>query len=485
MISGKASSSSRWLWIVAVLFAYFGIRLLFFAVTISGDVPPDEITHFGLVKIFSKTLSLPGNSAETYEYGLVTNVPWLYYWLMGRLLPLNVFGVPELLFLRIFNVVLAFATVIFAWRTLLLLTKERLPQFLLLVAITNTLMFTFLSAAVSYDNLANLLAAMGIYYLCAFFKERKGRSLFFSWFCQLAGMLTKTSLLPLVLILNVVLIVRECKNLQNLPKVVLERWRLRQWQDFVLVAMILVVLIMNIRLYGGNYIHYGKILPEIQEVLPFEAVMKNRIGARDLIFMQFRDGKISYAEAMELTASIKHEGDREAAIHLVQNYLSRRYSGEGLMNIWEYIVPWFKIMMMSVFGIIAHINMLNGGMTLMPLSALLGLAFFAILLKLRLRVAAGIPATIAVIAIFYIFFIMFFFNYKAYQYNETFVLTLQGRYLFPVIGSIYVLFSFYLLQLFKGEGLRLTVATIAALIFIASDFPFFLWHVTPEWYASP
>ena len=98
-------------WTTWLLLAYFGVRLIFFALMISPSVPPDEVTHVGLCRIFSKVFLLPVNSPETYEFGLVTNTPWLYYWIMGKLLHLNVCGIPDLLFLRLLNIPLAFGTV--------------------------------------------------------------------------------------------------------------------------------------------------------------------------------------------------------------------------------------------------------------------------------------------------------------------------------------------------------------------------------------
>lgn len=134
VLNDKEFPSSRQLkWILAFLCLYFGLRLLFFALFISPYIPPDEVTHLGLAKIFSKVLLLPENSVETYQYGLVTNISWLYYWVMGKLLPLNVFGISDLLFLRLFNVLFAFGTVFFSWRLLRLLTDDRLTQLLLVV----------------------------------------------------------------------------------------------------------------------------------------------------------------------------------------------------------------------------------------------------------------------------------------------------------------------------------------------------------------
>ena len=204
-------------WSTAILLAYFGIRLVYFALNISAFVPPDEVTHAGICTVFSKVFLLPDNAPETYEFGLVTNIPWLYYWTMGKLLHLNFVGLPDLVFLRLLNIPLAFGTVYFARRSLLLLTDDRLTQLLLVVAMTNTAMFSLMSASVSYDNLTNLFAAMAVCYLLAFFKKRSGSLLAAAFLVQLAGCLTKITFLPLVLVLNLLLVIHEARKLYSLP----------------------------------------------------------------------------------------------------------------------------------------------------------------------------------------------------------------------------------------------------------------------------
>ena len=222
-------------WIVTALLLYFGSRLLFFALKISPAVPPDETTHFGICKVFSRVFLFPVNSPETYQYGLVTNIPWLYYWLMGKVLALNFLGISDLVFLRLVNILLVFAFVWYVRRTLRLLTDDRLTQILLIVAMTNTMMLSFLSASVSYDNLTNCLAAMALYYLLAFFRERSGPLLAASLLCQLAGSLTKLTFLPLVLMLTIALLAHEAGNIRTLPAGLKTFFRTSGRRGFVLM----------------------------------------------------------------------------------------------------------------------------------------------------------------------------------------------------------------------------------------------------------
>ena len=203
--------------LIVIFLMYFLLRLLFFAAILPPNAPPDEQTHVGIIQIYSKVFFLPENSSQTYEYGLVTNTPFLYYWIMGKALSLNILNISDVLFLRLLNIPLAFATIFFIVSTLHLLTTDRITKILLVIMLTNTLMFSVLSASVSYDNLTNLLSAMSIYFFLAFLKYRNVNMLAATFLCQLAGSLTKITFLPLILILNLILIFREFKNIQYLP----------------------------------------------------------------------------------------------------------------------------------------------------------------------------------------------------------------------------------------------------------------------------
>ncbi len=476
-------SSHQIKWIMALLLSYFGLRLLFFSITIADSIPPDEETHMGVSRIFSEVYFFPENSSRTYPYGLVTNIPWLYYWIMGRLLTVNFFGIPDLLFLRLLNIPLAFATIYFVWRTLRLLTDDRLTQVLLMTVMTNTPMFTFLSSFVSYDNLANLLAAMAVYYLLAFFRTRSADLLAASLLCQLAGSLTKISLLPLALVLDMLLLVNEFKNLRALPAGLKAYIKAMRWQRLGLVLGIFLTLALNIQLYGGNYFSYGVLNPEMSDILTTDKAMQNRLEARNTIFSQFKEGRISREQALAMASQINKPADRNDTIYLILSYEDQKKKGLSAMGPLEYAPVWGRTMLGSIFGILAHQSMINEGVTIVPFVAILVLTGLAFLIRWRPREAGWLPACLAVIAVFYAVFLMYYVNYGTYRLYENPLIGLQGRYLFPVIGPIYVLVSCYLLRLFKGKAARLGTGIAAALLFIAFDFPYFLARVTPDWFA--
>ena len=472
-------------WAITALFLYFTARLVFWAVSISPAVPPDEATHFAVSRIFSKVLLLPSDSPDSYQYGLVTHIPWLYYWLMGKVVLLNCTGLPDLVFLRLFNIPFALGTVYFAWRTLRLLTEERLPQILLVVFMTNTVMFSFLSASVSYDNLANLLATLAIYSLFAFLRNRNGNYLALSFLCQLAGCLTKNSMLPLLLVLNFVLLMAEFGNLRHLPAALSSWLRTSGVRGGALLLALAIALALNVQLYGGNYLKYRNIAPEMAEVLSTESAMQYRTQARNMIFTMFKEGRVSKEKALEMTSVITHEGDRGTTVALIEEYDYQKSNRIPPFNALEYIPIWIETMCMGIFGIFAHLAMPAGGFKILLFLSLLVLSGIGFLREWRPREDGWLAGYLALVAGFYAVFLMYYINYRTYlDYYATW-LSLQGRYIFPVLSPICVLASIYLMRLCTGRGARLALFAASALLFILSDFPFFLANLSSGWFAWP
>lgn len=469
-------------WLIALLVTYFGLRLFFFATAISPYVPPDEVTHFGICRVFSKVFLLPPNSSESFQYGLVTNIPWLYYWIMGKLLPLNFFGIPDLVFLRIANIPLAFATVYYVWRLLRLLTEDRLVAILVVAAMTNTLMFSFQSASVSYDNLTNLLAAMSIYYLFAFFKERSLSKLALALLCLLAGCLTKVTFLPLALLLVLVFALREVRRVPQLIRSGREYLKSCDWPGRAVLVGILAALVLNVVLYGGNYLKYGTITPTVENVLPIEQAMQHRLTARNRIFAMYREGRITVEQAKEMASRIKHKGDREDTVNLVENYARLEQAGFRPMGMAPYSAMWTLLMLSTAFGIKAHVGMPNQGFSFIPLTVLILFVMAAYLVRWRPRDLKGLPSCLVAMAAGYAAVLVCKINYPAYVETKDIVFTVAGRYMFPLLGPVYAVSSMYLMRLFKGGRARLALAVFAVLVLIGSDFPFFLLRVTPEWF---
>ena len=180
---------------------------------------------------------------------------------MGKLLKLNFFPVSDLVFLRFLNCMISFATVVYGYKWMRLITPNRLYHLLFVILITNTPMFSFLGAAVSYDNMTNLFAVTALYYLHLFFQNPNSTRFLVFAISVLGGALTKTTFLPLVLAYLGVLIFHERKHLKNLFPIVKEFLTALRLGQKVLLGISLLLFVLNMTLYLENLMRFGKIIP--------------------------------------------------------------------------------------------------------------------------------------------------------------------------------------------------------------------------------
>jgi hypothetical protein len=148
----------------------------------------------------------------------------------------------------------------------------------------------------------------------------------------------------------------------------------------------------------------------------------------------------------------------------------------------DYAKVWFQIMATTIFGIKAHLGMFKSPLQMVPVYAVMALATLGLLIRYRPWKSGWVPPGLAAVALFYSGYLMYEINYDSYRnYGEP-SLTVYGRYLFPILIPVYVLLCNYLLQLFRTLNIRIALAMATALLFVSYDFPWFLMHVTPEWY---
>jgi hypothetical protein len=252
-----------------------------------------------------------------------------------------------------------------------------------------------------------------------------------------------------------------------------------------MVFAIVLGLVLNIQLYGGNYVRYQTLEPETYNVFPLEHAMEYRLAARDYIFTSFRKGHITIDQATDMAGQIDHQGDREATISLVQNYAQLQRFGYKPIGPFFYTAIWIRNMMESTFGIKAHLGIANSGLSFIPLAFILLLGFIAFLVKWRPNDADKLPLHMLVIAVFYCFILAYKINYPAYLEYRDVVITVAGRYMFPVAGPILALFCYYLLKLFKDRKTKMVILGACVLTFIVCDFPFFLSKATSDWFILP
>jgi len=487
-----ATDWKRWFPEAALLTAlvvYFVLKVTYFALVTDPYVPPDEVTHYGISQLYAQSIVPPVDSPESYRYGLITRSPNAYYLLMGRLLNANIFALTDLHFLRLANIPLGLLTVMFGYLWMRLFTENRIARCLFVTMLTNTLMFTFLNASVNYDNLTNLLAAAAWYFLNLFFARRQPAALASFFLCAFAGTLTKVTFLPLAAILFAVLLFRE-RRAQLVP---VSNWlplvsRVRSG-TFWLFASAICLLALSARLYGGNMLWYGHLIPTSNQILTHEQSMQNRIYARNYVNNAYLSGQLTYEQAQAATEDITHPGDRIGAQNML--WLAHRQATRNLARAgrFAYFKNWTRVIGASAFGVLGHIHVLMNPSGLKRYAALFAMAACtAIVVHIAARwrgnrepgVAAQTTTAVVVVVAYAI--VLFEYNYRVYLNSGHPSVTVQGRYLFPIIVPAFGLVSRYLIC-YWPRFLQVIVAMLAGAYFLLGDLPFFLNHADSAWFA--
>lgn len=483
LVSRMRSSSTLTTILFSLLVIYFLVKTLYFALNIGVNISPDEITWVGRSLVFSKFFFLPIDSPATYEYGLLAHSPYLYTWLMGKLLHLNFFAISDLVFLRCINVCIGLGTLWFGWKTILMLTEKNSTRLLFIVLCTNTLMLTFLNSFVSYDNLVNFLAAALLYFLVAFFEKRSMAYLLSCTIFLLAGCLTKTAFLPFAVLVLVALVFREYQNMGHLVRELGSCFLFKKARQSTLMLVCIVLLVLNLALYGGNLVEFKTITPSTEAVIGLENAMQNRIFARNHIVRQFKAGKLTLADARKMASTqIKHEGDRNGAFALLNKAAQEKLqSNIYRMDRFHYGFVWLDLMLAKTYGIMGHKGMEKTGLALVPYLLIILLTTGVMIRKFSRSDMDGNAAMLLFLTAGYALVLMQLVNYPTYDNSGVIVLALQGRYLFPVLYAAYALMAYYLTS-FSSKRLNMFVAIAVAALFIAGEFPWFLNQVTSDWY---
>lgn len=389
----------------SLLLMYFFSFAIFIAFNFDIDIINDEIRHFNFSKQFSTTLGIPPELPEAYRYGVyITQNPFLFYWINGRVINIASFFSPNLddwqllVTLRIVNSFYALGTIIFCY----LLSKEfishkwwqLLPPFFL----SNTIMFVFLAGGVNYDNLTNLFCMAGLYFLARIFNNHDFLINSLAWMiCISLGSLTKFTVLPLALYMGIIwLFFLFANRKQIFPIQIIKK-------KVIPLGFILLLLILgNMAIYGHNLLVYQSLQPKCEDLLTEEECKLDFYNLRNEKFGM--EGKFTILESIRL----------------------------GYPNPAAYFVYWVSRIIGNIFGIGSYKSYQNLYRIGTHWILLWWVFTIAIINKIHLNFK---NLSFMVILIFY-FFTVFIFNYNNELSSGFAHFAIHGRYLFPVIGIL-------------------------------------------------
>lgn len=400
--------------VLIFIFAIFLAYSTFLALRLDTGLIPDEPAHFTFSKHYSTTLGIPPDTYETYSWGwYIEQNPFLYYWINGRIINLIKFvnpGISDLnllIGLRLVSVLYSFGTVYFCFLLSREVIKHRWWQLLPVFLLTNTLMFVFISGGIHYDNLANFLSMVSLYFLVRSFKRKNFLGNSFAWMISIAlACLAKYTILPLALALTVSWIVYFIMNYKGLLPL-----KVDVIKTVILSAVLAILLIVNFSIYGVNLIRYQSLTPPCREILLESQCEISKYEQRydDLAL----DKKLTIQETW---SSDYPSPFRYILVDWMYHILLRSFGLSGHQAYFPYhLITYYQVLFYLVIILL-----------------LLNLFFW--------RSFSPVDIHLLGIAAFY-GLVVFLQNYNSelvYGFRQVAV---QGRYLFPVIGSIYILFT--------------------------------------------
>ena len=129
-----------------------------------------------------------------------------------------------------------------------------------------------------------------------------------------------------------VLVFHERRNLIHINYILEKSKQLVRPGPIAILALTIILLILNLSLYGGNLIRYGRLIPHISQVLTVEQAMKYRLYARNKIIGLFRRNQISYQEAVTKAQAIDHKMDRQHTLALLEQFNQKKGEPDPLMD---------------------------------------------------------------------------------------------------------------------------------------------------------
>jgi hypothetical protein len=420
--------------LIIVLVVFFSYSV-FLAINLKSGLIPDENAHFVFSKHYSTTWGIPPDVTETYQLGwYIQQNPFLYYYVNGRIINIAEFAAPNiterqlLVTLRVVSAIFALGTAVVCYLLSKKIIKHRWWQLLPVFLLTNTLMFVYLSGGVNYDNLANLLSMAAIYFLVRVLDHDPFVRNSLGWMiCVFSGTLVKYPILPLALAMSIVWMIFVFMNRKRLFPI-----------DFIIrgnlffFILLFAVIAGNLAIYGLNLIAYRTLTPPCNEIL---------------------------AEA-QCTLSPYYK--RYNKIALEQKLTINQAIESGYPDPITYIFDsWLPNMFYRIFGILGHESYFPAKIIILYRL----LFYWIIFLAIRYwRKPNFTHVSLMGIFIFYIL-VLLITNYDSelvYGFRQ---IAIQGRYIFPVIGIVYVLLS-KVLSLVPSNKIKYATLVVSVVLFL-------------------
>jgi hypothetical protein len=310
--------------------------------------------------------------------------------------------------------------------------------------LSGTLMFVFLSAAVSYDNAFIFLSLAGTLLLIRLFAKITAKDLLLFLVVLATGSLIKVNFLAMGLGLVAALAVRHFGSYKKIWPTFRGTFLDNKRLNIFLCVVGVVLGLLMVHRYGYNLVAYHTYTPACQQVMPIE--------------------------------------DCRSRAQFVRNEM---VFGEGRMkpdkDPFEFTYDWLPLIQSRTYGVYAHEELAPLRITSLFLQALAVLAFAAVF-RMWSRKDRNLTLVLGV-ALFYAASVLID-NYLVFLASGRFGFVVHGRYLFAVLPILYLLSNHYILKLFSQVYVRAAFIALVILLFALASLPTYLLRTTPVWYRS-
>ncbi|MGB4595482.1 MAG: hypothetical protein WBI14_06210 [Anaerolineaceae bacterium] len=415
------------------IFLFFSVYIAF---NIKRGIIPDESLHGAYITKFSKTWGIPVDGQDTFTSGVyIKGSPFLFYWLGGRLESL--FGLvvrgesptDVWIFHRVVNSLLSTTTILFTYligtRIIKNVWLQLLPPFML----ANTLMYALLAGGINYDNLTNLLITAAIYYYIRMVQAEYPLKSLLAWIALISlASLTKETALPvagMMVVLTIVIFIRRGMNLDE----ILYNWK----ATLPLLIFTSFTLLLAGSFYANNIIRYQSVEPNCQDM---------------------------YTEQIcEMSAFVK----RDKTLQLPEKLTIRGAINAGWYEPVQYVFySWIGHMADKTYGFHGHNNYFPYVAGFFPI-----LFLWIILVSVRGIKDWGTVHTALAVFVVSVTLTILVWNYNSELKFGFKHVAVQGRYLFPIIGTYYALLI-YGLERVKSKFIMIPTLIILLVLFMYS-----------------
>lgn len=457
---------------IGFLFGWFFFSGLFFVFAIKEGVAPDENYHLSLIyRIFDSHFSVPLID-EGLSLGLTDFLPLLYHRTVALLLPLNIFPVSDLIFLRLLNLFVSMGTILFSFFTLRLISNKKVVHVMGLVIMVALLPFVFLSTAVGYDPPTNFFAVGSLFLL--FRLHQKFSPLFLLWlfvFLSL-GALVKITFLPyafFVFLWILFIFWRHRTQMGMFRKAFFQNRRFFS----IMFSAICIFVGANVYWYGGNLIRFHHLQPRCEQVFSEEKCSKNIFAARDMLFKKTRaDRPLEYSFLQYAPVWISFMEKRITGLVTFQKICGGEFERSACEPVsrnvfWteqHFFPPLAFSLLFFGFFLFALFSAVLYGITLI----------FPKRLSIFLK-GESVSSLVIFCGLLFLCYvaILIIVNYQGYTQLRVLEVGLHGRYLYPVFLPLIAFSVFFFFRLLPPLVSGMCVVLFLP-IFLCAGLPLFL-----------